>query len=131
MSDTVLTAIIGVAASVVGAVATIVVARIQTAQKAAHAISGSGQKGAPIPLVTRTVDIRELRILRALLGEPKGRILEGYQSAYYAPALSAVVRKGWVKRIEGRYYMSHKGAEVCREYLHELDSWQPAAQLMA
>jgi hypothetical protein len=31
------------------------------------------------------VDIRELRILRALFGGPWGRYLEGYKDGYYAP----------------------------------------------
>lgn len=77
MSDTVLTAMIGVAGSVVGAVATVIVARIQTAQKTAHA--GVTEKGELQQGLGKLVDIRELRILRALFGEPNG--LAGWQPA--------------------------------------------------
>ena len=128
MSDTVLTAMIGVAGSVVGAVATVVVARIQTAQKAAHA--DVTEKAEPQQVFDKLVDIRELRILRALFGEPNGRLLDGYFTQYYKASLQASLDKGWIKQIEKRYYMTYEGARVCREYLRELAGWQPAAQLL-
>ena len=128
MSDTVLTAMIGVAGSAVGAVATIVVARIQTAQKDARAAlaDDAGTK----QVLGKVVDIRELRILRALFGEPKGRLLEGYLSKYYQSSRQAALDKGWMKQIEGRYYMTRAGAAVCRDYLQELAGWQPDARLL-
>jgi hypothetical protein len=130
MSDAVLVAMIAVAGSVVGAVATVLVARIQAAQKAAH--PPPSEKAETTPVLGESVDIRELRILRALFGEPKGRILEAYHGGYYGPSLEAVIEKGWVKRIEKRYYMTPKGAEFCRAYLKELfGAWQPAAQILA
>jgi hypothetical protein len=130
MSDPVMVALIGVAGTVVGAVATVLVARIQAAQKAAHA--PAPEPAETTPVLGEAVDIRELRILRALFGEPKGRILEGYQAIYYVAALKAVMRKGWVKRIETRHYMTQKGAEFCRAYLKELfATWEPSAQLLA
>jgi hypothetical protein len=129
MSDPVLIALIGVAGTVVGSVATVIVARIQAAQKV-HI--PPREKPETTPVLGQAVDIRELRILRALFGEPEGRILEGYQEAYYAPSLTALIKKGWVKRIEKRYYMTPKGAEFCRAYLKEVfESWQPAAQILA
>ncbi|MBI3411091.1 MAG: hypothetical protein HY040_22380 [Planctomycetes bacterium] len=127
MSDPVWIALIGVLGTVVGAVATILVARIQAAQKA-----GPPAKVETTPVLGEAVDIRELRLLRALYGEPKGRILEGYKAQYYGPALNAVMRKGWVKRIEKRYYMTPKGSEFCRTYLKELfGAWQPADQVLS
>jgi hypothetical protein len=128
MSDAVWVALIGVAGTVVGALATVVVARIQAAHKTAQRPPEPAETA---PVLGETVDIRELRILRALFGEPKGRLLEGYHQNYYKPSLDAVMRKGWVKRIEKRYYMTPKGAEFCRAYLRELfAAWQPGSQLL-
>jgi len=130
ISDTVLTALIGVGGSVVGSAATIIVARIQAAQKAGHSVPP--EKAETTPVLGEAVDIRELRILRALFGEPKGRFLEAYKDKYYRPALEATITKGWVKQIEGRYYMTSKGAEFCRAYLKQvLGAWQPTAQVLA
>jgi hypothetical protein len=130
MSDTVLVALIGVSGTVVGAVATILVARIQAAHKAAPPPSPG--KPDTIPVLGQSIDIRELRILRALFGEPKGRILEAYQDGYYGPSLQAVVKRGLVKRIEKRYYMTPIGADFCRAYLKEVfETWRPGAQVLA
>jgi hypothetical protein len=72
------------------------------------------------------VDRWELRILRALFGEPGGRWLGPYKGAAYRASLEAVLQKGWVQRIEGRYHMTPKGAAFCRAYLKQLlDTWQP------
>jgi hypothetical protein len=130
MSDAVLVAMIGVAGTLVGALATVLAARIQAAHKAAQ-VPPSG-KAETSPVLGESVDIRELRILRALFGEPKGRALESYKNGYYRPSLEAVVNKGWARRIEQRYYMTPKGADFCRAYLKELlGAWQPAAQVLA
>jgi hypothetical protein len=128
MSDTVWTALIGVTGSVVGSVATVFVARIQTAQKAARGLAG--EKAEAQVVFGSVVDIRELRILRALFGEPRGRVLEAYQAIHYRAALKATLSKRWVKRIEGRYYLTQEGVRICREYLRELATWQPAAELL-
>jgi hypothetical protein len=130
MSDGVLVALIGVGGTIVGAVATILVARIQASRGGNALPPAEGAETAPV--LGHAIDIRELRILRALFGEPKGRVLEAYQDSYYGPSLAAVIKKGWVKRIEKRYYMTTKGAEFCRAYLKELfSSWQPGAQVLA
>jgi hypothetical protein len=129
MSDAVLAALIGVGGTVVGAIATVLVARIQAAHKAVR--PPSAEKPDPVAVLGQSIDIRELRILRALFGERKGRILEAYQDAYYGPSLQALVKRGLVTRVEKRYYMTNKGAEFCRAYLKELfETWQPAAQVL-
>ncbi len=128
-----LAALIGVGGTVVGAVATVLVARIQAANKAAP----SPEKAETIAVLGGAIDIRELRILRALFGESKGRILEAYQDGYYGPSLQALVKRGLVKKLENkklekRYYMTPKGAEFCRAYLKELfETWQPEARVLA
>ncbi len=128
MSDTVLSALIGVGGTVVGAVATILVARIQASHKAAPSMPSEKVEGIPLS----SLDIRELRILRALFGEAKGRKLEAYQDAYYGPALQAVVKRGLVKQLEKRFFMTPKGAAFCRAYLKKLfERWQPEAQILA
>ncbi len=59
-------------------------------------------------------------------------MLTAYQDTYYGPSLEAAIRKGWVKRIEKRYYMTAKGAEFCRADLKELfGAWQPSAQILS
>jgi hypothetical protein len=129
-SEAVMVALIAAAGTIVGAVATIIVARIQARSKAGQ--SGPPEQAASIPVLGEAIDIRELRILRALFGEPEGRFLEGYKEKYYRPSLEATIRKGWVKRIEGRYYMTTKGADLCRAYLRQLlEGWRPAAQILA
>jgi hypothetical protein len=129
MSDPVLVAVIGVVGTIVGAAATVLVARIQAAQKAAQ--QTPPEKPETTVVLGQAVDIRELRILRALFGEPKGRLLEAYQVRFYEPFLKSVIKKGWVKRIEKRYYMTPRGADFCRAYLKELfDTWQPASQVL-
>jgi hypothetical protein len=121
----VLIAVIGTAGTVVGAVATALISRAKSARPTPT------EPAETTPVLGEAVDIRELRILRALFGEPKGRLLEAYKDKYYRSSLEAVVQKGWVKQIEGRYYMTQKGAEFCRVYLKQLlGSWQPAAQVL-
>src|SRR5262245_15212793 len=107
MSDSNWNALFGMLGTVIGAaigvLGSILVARIQAAQK-----SAPPEKVETTPVLGEAVDIRELRLLRALFGEPKGRILEGYKAQFYGPSLAAVMRKGWVKCIEKRYYMTAK-----------------------
>jgi len=132
MSDAVWVAIIGVTGTLIGAVATVLVARIQASHKARDlADAAANEVAQPTPVLGELIEIRELRILRALFGEPKGRILEGYRAVYYRASLDAVVKKGWAKQIEGRFYMTARGAELCRTYLKQiLDTWQPANQVL-
>jgi hypothetical protein len=132
MSDAVWVAIIGVTGTLIGAVTTVLVARIQASHKAKALADAAANEGAQTtPVLGELIEIRELRIMRALFGEPKGRILEGYRVSYYRASLEAVMKKGWVKQIEGRFYMTAKGAEFCRTYLQQvLDSWQPANQVL-
>ena len=130
MSDPVLVALIGVGGTVVGAVAMVIVARIQAAHKATP--PPLSEEAKTFPVLGQSIDIRELRILRALFGESKGRLLEAYQDGYYGPSLQALVKRGLVKRIEKRYYMTPKGKDFCRAYLKELfETWQPEAQMLA
>lgn len=126
MSEMVLVAVIGAAGTIVGAVTTLLVASIQAAQKASQAAEADATDRSPI-ILGHALDIRELRILRALFGEPNGRLLEAYKDSYYRPALNAVTKKGWVKQIQGRVYMTTEGAEFCRAYLkQEISAWKPA-----
>lgn len=126
MSEAMLISLIGVGGTIVGAVATVLVARIQAAHKAAPPL----EKAEIIPVLGKSIDIRELRILRALFGESKGRILEAYQDGYYGPSLQALVKRELVKKIKNRYCMTPKGAEFCRAYLKELfESWRPEVQI--
>src|SRR4051812_6655483 len=116
MSDAVMTAMIGVGSSAVGAIATIIVARIQVQNKAR---AEATEKVQITPVLGESVDIRELRILRALYGEPSGRLLEAYKTPYYRPAIQAVLRKRWANKIEDRYHMTKKGTDFCTAYLKE------------
>jgi hypothetical protein len=133
MSDGVLAALIGLAGTVVGAVAAVLVARIQTGRP-----KNGDPPGGPGTTVVLggVVDIRELRILRALFGEPKGRFLEAYSISYYGPSLEAVIKKGWVKRIKEktkeRFCLTQQGADFCRAYLKQLlGAWHPPGQALA
>jgi hypothetical protein len=128
MTDAVLTAMIGVAGSIVGSIATVAVARIQTAHKAARSDSPAERES--LAVLGEAVDVHELRILRTLFGESKGRLLQAYKSGPYASALGAVLKKGWVRHIEGQYYLTEVGSRFCRRYLEELlPTWQPAQLL--
>jgi hypothetical protein len=133
MSDAVVVALIGAASTVVGAVGTVLAARIQAAQKArAWALieMAEAERAAPLPVLGEAVDLRQLRLLRALYGEPGGRWLGPYKGKGYHSSLEAVLKKGWVQSIEGRYYLTAKGAEFCRAYHKQLlDAWQPADQV--
>ena len=125
----VLVAAIGAAGTVVGAVATVLVARMQAAAK-----NSAKEEDLPAtsPVLGHAVDIRELRILRALFGEQKGRILESYKVKYYLPALEAVAKKKLVAVVDGRYHLTSKGADFCRAYFKELlVGWQPSVQVHA
>src|SRR5262245_36438534 len=85
----------------------------------------SGPKSGTRPVLVEAIDLRELRILRALYGEPEGRRLEQYKIKYDRGPLDATVKKGWVRLVAGNYYLTAKGAEFCRGYLGQLADWQP------
>lgn len=131
MSDGVLAAAIGTMGTIAGAIATIVVARVHASAKAQQ--SEKADDSPPTsPVLGHAVDIRELRILRALFGEPGGRFLEAYKDPYYRRSLDATVKKKLVAVVGGRYYLTAKGAEFCRAYLKELlGTWQPAVKIQA
>lgn len=129
MSNDILVALIGVTGTIIGALGAVVAARIQSARQLA-AEKGT-ETADSTPVLGESVDIRELRVLRALFGEKKGRVLTAYQDSYYGPSLRAMIKKGWVKRIENRYYMTPKGAYFCAAYLKELlGQWQPTSQVL-
>lgn len=133
MTDTVSVALIGVAGMSIGAMATVIVARIQARQKARdEAREVKNVPNPKTPVLGDLVDIRELRLLRALFAEPSGRFLTAYRNTYYHAAVEAVQSKGWVRHVDGRFYMTDKGAEFCRAYLKEqFDVWDPTKQLLS
>lgn len=122
MSDAVLIALIGAAGTIVGSVTTVIVTRMKMARSDRP---DPGEKAETTPVQDLAIDLRELRILRALYGEPTGRRLEQYRIKWYVRSLYEVVKKGWVKLAGGKYSMTPVGAEFCRKYLEELATWQP------
>jgi hypothetical protein len=129
MPEGVLTALIGVLGTAIGAIATVLVARIQ-AQKEKEKDKVAAQKveepQPPAVVLGEVVDHRELRILRALFGERRGRLLDAYKGPFYGSSLEAVQNKGWVRKSDGKFYLTEKGADLCRAYVKELlQSWKP------
>ena len=125
MSDAVLVAIIGVTGTVIGSVVTLLVAAMQ-ARRSAQPATPPGQLVDPTPVLGEAVDLRELRILRALYGEPGGRAMGGYKNAYYRPSLDATVQKGWVRKAGGNYYLTSKGADFFWAYVKQTrEGWKP------
>ena len=127
MTDAVSTALIGAASAVVGSICTVITARVQANQNAKKQIASEADEGGKERIILgEVIDIRELRILRALYGEPSGRILQAYRTDYYRPALQSVIEKGWVEQLDGgRLRMTAKGVVVSREYLKQLELWEP------
>ena len=66
------------------------------------------------------VDGRELRILRALIGEDEGRSMYSYQSPHYRPALEALIGKGLIQRRGGKYLLTDIGLQVVAEHLEPI-----------
>jgi hypothetical protein len=125
MSDTVVVALIGVAGTVVGSGATILVALLQSRKRHDPPVP-PGKVVDPTPVLGEAVDIRELRILRALYGEPRGRPLDAYKDAYYRRSLEATLKKGWVRLEARRYHLTDKGADFCWAYVKQLhQDWRP------
>jgi hypothetical protein len=127
MTDTVSTALIGAVSAIVGSACTVLTARVQAKQNAKQASEAEATDNAKPSLVLgELIDIRELRILRALYGEPSGRILQAYRAEYYRPALETAVKKGWIEEVHGgKLRMTPNGVSVCREYLKQLETWKP------
>lgn len=73
------------------------------------------------------VDIRQLRILRALAGENHGRGLNTYKNNdFYRPALDQLEAMGWVQNIGGDYHLTRKSLQYTRRYIKWLYySWAP------
>jgi len=66
------------------------------------------------------VDKRELRILRALLGEQTGRAMHGYRGPFYRPSLDSLMSEGMVQFNQGKYFLTDKGRAAVREHLMPL-----------
>lgn len=67
------------------------------------------------------VDVRELRILRSLVGEIGGRSLHNYRrSGYYRPALDSLIAKDLVNDIQKKYYLTSLGKKVVAEHLRKV-----------
>jgi hypothetical protein len=63
------------------------------------------------------LDEKEHRILRALVDEDHGRILEGYRSPFYRPALESALSKGYIRRQGEQYFLTDEGKKIVRDYL--------------
>jgi hypothetical protein len=124
-SDALLVPLIGLAGIFTGVVAVILISHRRANQRTYRSRetenAGTGSRKAETILVLgEAVDVRELRILRALFSEPKGRYLQSFKEPYYRPSLEATIDKGWVKVAGRRYYMTPKGEEFCCTYLEQL-----------
>jgi hypothetical protein len=119
MSDQVFVAIIGAVGGVVAASIPKLLDWYQTSQS-------------NFPTLGETLEIRKLRLLRALVGEDEGRDLNIYlQSDFYRPALESLKTDGFVKSIGKTYHLTEKGNEYTRGYLKRLSSsWKPGKNLL-
>lgn len=68
-------------------------------------------------LTQALVDNRELRILRALIGEDEGRGMHSYQNSYYQPALESLLGKGLIEKRDRKFFLTDSGHRVVVEYL--------------
>lgn len=124
--DALLIPLIGLAGIVIGVIAMILITRAQTPRKPYQSKQPEMIETETICVRGQDVDIRELRILRSLFGEPKGRRLGSFKDGYYRPSLEATIQNGWVKQVGSRYVMTSKGGDFCRTYLKQLFSdWKP------
>jgi hypothetical protein len=135
MSEGVFIGLVVLGSVVFGALTMLLLARLREKFRKPRRVISAPSKKPQTPTVTvlgEPVDVRELRVIRALFGEPRGRYLETYKVKRYGAALNAVLKKGWVRRVDKRYYMTSKGAEFCRAYLREqMDVWQLADPVSA
>ncbi|HEY7326986.1 MAG TPA: hypothetical protein VH592_05075 [Gemmataceae bacterium] len=134
-SEAFLVLFVGLAGIVIGVIAMIVISHRRVEQKTYRSRetekAGTGPEEAETLLVLgEAVDLRELRIVRALFGEPKGRFLGSFKAPYYRPSLEATIDKDWIKPVGRRFYLTPKGEEFCRSYLEQLlHEHQPAAKV--
>ncbi|HEY7326417.1 MAG TPA: hypothetical protein VH592_02165 [Gemmataceae bacterium] len=124
-SDALLVSLIGLAGIFIGAIVVVIISRRRVDQKTYRSKPKENSESGPekvetILVLGEAVDMRELRILRALFGESDGRHLVCYKEKYYRPSLEATIKKGWVKKAGNRYFMTPKGAEFCRTYFEQL-----------
>jgi hypothetical protein len=123
MSEQIVVAVIGAMGGVVAASVPQIFAWYQTSRSNFPTVEGKkgGWTGGDL------FEIRELRLLRALVGEDQGRDLKVYvKSDYYRPALENLQDKGLVKSTNGTYHLTNKGNTYTRSYLKWLSSsWKP------
>ncbi len=75
----------------------------------------SNQEAAKQLLEEQVLEDRELRILRALVGEPEGRHFYAYKrNDYYRPALDSLAYKGLIFKQENKYLLTPLGTEVVK-----------------
>jgi hypothetical protein len=123
-SDTLLMLLIGLAGIVIGVAAVILITRRPVPPKKYE--SKKAETAETVSVGGEAVDVRELRILRSLFGESRGRRMGSFKDKYYRPSLEATIDKGWVKHVGSRYFMTPKGKELCQTYLTQLLSeWKP------
>jgi hypothetical protein len=99
------------------------------AQKVEKIITEGRQTNSPPAAVAQQIvrsatvlEKRETRILRALLDDD-GRWMFNYQTDYYRPALTALVAKGLVRKLDKGFALTPEGLRVTKEYLSSvLDS---------
>ncbi|UIE37330.1 hypothetical protein [Leptodesmis sichuanensis] len=98
MSEQIVVAVIGAMGGVVAASVPQIFAWYQISRSNFPTVEGKkgGWSGGDL------FEIRELRLLRALVGEDQGRDLQVYvRSGYYRPALENLQGKGLVKSMNG------------------------------
>ena len=121
MSEAMWIAVIsGLGVAVVGAIGTILAAKIQAARR-----NDDSEPATATLVPDDLVDQEELRILRALYGEQRGRWLEAYRGQFYHPFLEKVKKRGWVQQIDKRYFLTALGTDICRRHLAQLKDWRP------
>jgi hypothetical protein len=82
VSDALLVLLIGLAGIVIGVIAMILISRRQATRKSYHSKQREKTETETISVLGQNIDLRELRILRSLFGEPKGRRLGSFKDKY-------------------------------------------------
>jgi hypothetical protein len=62
------------------------------------------------------MDTLELRVLRALFDEDKGRLMANYER-YYQSAIKTLLDKGYIEKRENNYFLTKAGSDVTKKYL--------------
>lgn len=130
-SDAFVMPLIGLIGILLGVIAMILLFRKPETRKSYHAKHTEEHTEAEtVSVLGEAVDVRELRMLRSLFGEQKGRRLGSFKDKYYRPSLDATIDKGWVKHVGSRYVITSKGCDFCRAYLKQLISdWKPVDEV--